>query len=98
MSRDDELLRFAFGATATRDKDDLAYVRQRLHDQVIADLGDNRAGGVTWRWWPALTGARMVVEHELIEDCPQRRDLLTFLRANPGGYLVTAYAPAKREA
>lgn len=89
--------RVAFGATATRDPGDLERVKKGLHDQVVADLGDDRVGPVRWQWWPAPTGLRILAQEDARPqgDPDHVRGLYRFLRRNPGGYLVVAAAPCR---
>jgi hypothetical protein len=86
----DPMYRVHFGATATRDADDLADAKQQLHDRVVDDLGDRRSGPVVWRWWPATDGVRVLDEH----GWPAADGgLRQYLRDNPDGWLVVAGAP-----
>jgi hypothetical protein len=89
--RDDPWCMVQFGATSTRDRDDLEEVKRQLHDAIIEQLGDNRTGPVSWRWWPAPVGLRILDEREWT---PNDGGLRRFLRTNPGGYLVLASAPS----
>lgn len=89
VDRHDPWVRVTVGATATRDKDDLAQVRQVLHDRLIEDLGEHRTGPVSWTWYPAPRGRDVARRLGML-----RADLDRFLRANPGGYLVVASAPS----
>lgn len=88
----DPWVRVSVGATSTRDKDDLAEVRQVLHDRLIEDLGEHRTGPVSWRWYPAPAGRRVAADLNLLT-----KKLDRFLRTNPGGYLVIASAPSDLE-
>lgn len=93
MADDDILMHF--GATATRDRDDLETVKQRTHDNVIAQLGDARTGPVSWRIIPAPRAVRFL--HDNRHHLGPVDDLVRFLRANPGGQLVIASAPYAME-
>lgn len=92
---DDDWVRVAFGATGTRDKDDVALVRRQTHDQVIEDLGDARTGPVTWRQLTAPAGVDLLLENGYGDDAAYAQ-LIKYLRDNPGGWLVIASAPANR--
>lgn len=80
-----------FGATATRDRDDLASVKQQTHDNVIAQLGDARTGPVSWRIIPAPRAVRFLNDNR--RHLGPVDDLVRFLRRHPGGQLVIASAP-----
>lgn len=90
----DPWLRVTFGATSTRSREDLEEVKQALHDKVIEDLGDDRLGPVTWRWWPAPHGIRVLRESGAAPAVAARR-LIRYLTAHPNGWLVMASAPCK---
>lgn len=83
------IVRIQPGATGDRDEDALAHVRQQTHDWLIETCGDARVGPVEWRHWEAPRGIRVLHVFGLDDD-PEWRDLIRFLRAHPGGMLVLA--------
>lgn len=87
----DDDIRMAFGAVATRDRDDLKQVQHATHDNVIADTGPARTGPVSWRMVPAPRGVQFLLDNST--HLGPVDDLVRFLRANPGGLLVITTAP-----
>lgn len=83
-------MRLAYGATATDDAHDLAAVRKATHDQIVTALGPSRRSGVSWTQCSAKDAPRILDDHGIADD----KGLREFLRANPGGVLVIAFAEA----
>jgi hypothetical protein len=77
---------------------DLPEARKDTHDQLIALMGDNRAGPVQWQWWEGRDATETLeamkadtTDFELSELYRRMSGLLR----EQGGILLVAMAPAK---
>ena len=76
---------------------DLPEARQQTHDRLIATMGDQRRGGVTWRQTTgdqAVETMAMLTEGATCELADYYRRIRAMLREH-GGWVVVASAPGE---
>lgn len=89
----DQTLYARYGAVSdVENAADLEECKKLTHDGVVADLGDRRCSGVTWRIYDPDPGLEILELQSPTGEARHVAELKSFLRDHPNGALVIATA------